>query len=267
MSTRSTITVAVVALNEAANLPGWLASTRWADARLVVDGGSRDATLDVARQGGARVLERAFDNFARQRNFALAACSTEWMLFVDADERPTPALVDELRWRLSHARVDAFRVPIRSRIFGRPFRFGGTQDDRPLRLVRRGAGWFQGHVHETFQCRGPRGTLSYGLTHVTYPDLPAYCRKVERYAALEVASRLEARCPPRLFDGWWRAPREVFRRLLWKQGWLDGPLGWRFAWLSGWSEWVVAERHRRAWHARHAATPVVEPRPVLAPGR
>jgi len=245
-----TITVAVVTLNEEQHMAEWLRATEWADERVVIDGGSHDATISIARESNARVLVRPFDNFANQRNVAIQAASCDWILFIDADERATPALVRELRDRVTFAREVAFRVPIRSRIFGKPFRFSGTQDDRPLRLLRRGAGRWHGAVHEVYQCRGPRGTLHGWLDHHTMPDRAAFYAKVERYTSLEAASRVAANRAPRWHERWVAPPREVFRRLLWKQGWLDGPAGWTFSVLSGWSEWVLACKHRELWQQR-----------------
>ncbi len=250
MSRQPTLTIAVIALNEAAQMPGWLAATAWADEQLVVDGGSHDTTALIAERHGARVLTHTFDNFAAQRNRALQAASSDWVLFVDADERPSPALRCELLTRLSTAREGAFRVPIRSTIFGRRFRFCGTQDDRPTRLVRRGQGAWVGAVHERYECAGVRGTITAHLDHTTIPDLATFQRKVERYTSLQAEQRVLDRRAPRWRERLIAPPREVFRRLLWKHGWLDGPEGWAFAVLSGWSEWVLARKHAQRWRER-----------------
>jgi glycosyltransferase involved in cell wall biosynthesis len=238
------ITAAVITLNEAANLPGWLAAHAWADERLVVDGGSGDGTADVARAAGARVLVGSFEHFAQQRNVALAAARGDWVFFVDADERPNAALVSDLRGRLAHCRQNAFRAPIRSSILGRRFRFSGTQDDRPLRLVRRGCGRWAGQVHEVLQVAGTRGELAGWLDHVTLPDVPALLKKINRYTTLAASARLAAGATPARSAAWLAPAREVFRRLCWKQGWLDGPEGWVFCLLSGLSEWVLEHKHR-----------------------
>jgi glycosyltransferase involved in cell wall biosynthesis len=248
MTHAPSITVATIVLDEARNLPGWLAATAWADERLIVDGGSRDDSVRLARRAGVRIVERSFDNFAAQRNSALQHATGDWVLFVDADERPTRSLVAELRRRLPDCRQDAFRVRIRSAIFGRPFRFSGTQDDRPLRLVRRGAGRWVGEVHEVLHVAGPKGELGW-LEHTTIPDLSTMLAKIHRYTQLAAAARVARDRRPRRIGRPLAAAREVFRRLLWKQGWLDGPEGWAFCLLSGVSEWVLETQHRRLWRA------------------
>jgi (heptosyl)LPS beta-1,4-glucosyltransferase len=247
MTPRPTITTAVIAQNEAAHIASLLQASAWCDETLVVDGGSRDETVSLARQSGARVVERRFDNFATQRNAALAAARTDWVLFVDADERPTPALIAEVRRRTQHERCAGYRIPIRSRILGRPFRFSGTQNDLPLRLVRREAARWSGEVHEICEVRGAVGRLDAFLEHETHADVATVLAKIERYTALAAAARTAGGEAPRRLDAWVRPPRELFRRLIWKQGWLDGPEGWLFAALSGYSEWVLARRHRRLW--------------------
>ena len=245
MKPRAKLTAAVIALNEQANLPGWLASLDWADELLVIDGGSTDETRHIAADAGARVLVRPFDNFCRQRNYALDEATGDWVFFVDADERPTPALRDEIRKTLDTARQAALRVPIRSSIFRRPFRFSGTQDDRPVRLVRHGAGRWTGEVHETLRTAGVVGQTRGWLQHQTMPDLPSFLAKMNRYTTLQAIERVKRGRPLRWSDAWIAPAREVFRRLIWKHGWLDGPEGWMFCVLSGLSEWVLAGKHRR----------------------
>jgi glycosyltransferase involved in cell wall biosynthesis len=250
MSNRPTITAVVIALNEAQRLPGWLASVAWADERLVVDGGSTDATVEIARRAGARVAVRTFDFFTPQRNYALEQARCEWVMFIDADERPTPALAAEIRRRLPGCRQDAFRLPIRSSVFGRRFRFSGTQDDRPVRLVRRDVAEWIGGVHTGLETPGPKGEMQGWIDHETMSDWASYWGKVERYTSLDAQLRVDAGQPPVWHDPWVLPVREVFRRLLWKQGWLDGPRGWAFCLASGLSEWELAIKHRRLWNAR-----------------
>jgi N-acetylglucosaminyl-diphospho-decaprenol L-rhamnosyltransferase len=253
---RPTVTAAVITLNEERNLAGLLPALDWADQIVVVDGGSRDATVAVARRHGCRVAVRPFDTFARQRNHALRLATGNWVLSIDADERPTPGLVAEIRRRITQSRADAFRVPIRSWIFGRRLRLSGTQDDWPVRLFRRRAGRWTGDVHEAVEVSGCVGRLRHWLIHHTTPDLETFLAKMHRYARLEATRRAAGGRRPAWHDTWIAPVREIFRRLIYKQGLLDGPAGWAFCLLSGLSEWVVAREHRRlsetVAHATHA---------------
>jgi N-acetylglucosaminyl-diphospho-decaprenol L-rhamnosyltransferase len=244
------ISIVCIVLNEEQNLPGLLERVGWADEVLVIDGGSRDATVEIARAFGATVYQRPFDNFARQQNFALSLARGDWVLSLDADERPTPAMIDEIRACVQQGRFDAYRVRVRSSIFGRRMRFSGTQDDRQVRLVRRGQAWWQGEVHETLEVAGAIGQLRSWLDHDPLPDLATFLAKMQRYTTLAAKARIAGGHPPRRSDAWLPPAREVFRRLLWKQGLWDGPQGWAFCFLSGLSEWVLADKHRRLWEAR-----------------
>jgi glycosyltransferase involved in cell wall biosynthesis len=271
MSTRPTISAVVIALDEERNLPGLLARLDWVDEVVVVDGGSRDATAAIARAWGARVAVRPFDDFAAQRNYALGLAGGEWVLSIDADERPLPGMPAEVRERTFEGQAAAFRVPIQSTIFGRRFRYSGTQDDRPVRVFHRDAASWEGDVHEVLRVKGKTGLLRQGLEHHTLPDVAAFLTKMERYTTLEAQARMAAGRPPRPRDRWIAPVREVFRRLVWKKGLLDGPEGWAFALLSGLSEWVLADKQQKLWSvsawsgergARSSELPLRLPRPA-----
>ena len=249
MTHRPTITAAIITLNEERMLPGLLAALDWVNEIVVVDGGSHDATVAVARQASCRVLEHPFDNYADQRNRAIDLATGDWILSIDADERPTPAMAAEVRRRLAHPRHTAFRVGIRSRIFGRRMRFSGTQDDWPIRLFRRGSARWSHQVHEVLHVSGRVGRLRYGFDHETLPDLAAFMGKMQRYTTLEADQRGAMRRAPRWREQWIAPAVEIGRRLVWKQGCFDGPQGWAFCLLSGMSQWVLARKHRRLWQA------------------
>lgn len=251
MISQPRLTVAILALNEERNLAELLPQLTWADETLVVDGGSRDRSREVAVQYGARVLWRRFDDFAAQRNHALDAATGEWVLMLDADERPTPRLVSEIAWRIATEKHAAYRTPIRSQIFGRQMRYSGTQDDQPIRLVRRNAARWHGAVHEACRVEGRIGRLRNWLRHCTLPSAEAFLDKMHRYTRLEAAARVARQEPPRRRDAWIAPPREVCRRLFWKLGVLDGPEGWAFCALSGLSAWVGAREHWKQWQQAH----------------
>ncbi len=243
-----TIGVAIIARDEAANLHSLLPTLAWADeVVVVVDAASADATADVARRHGAKVIERAFDRFAAQRNAALTACTTDWVLSLDADERLSPGFVGELGKVLTVSRCAGYRIRIHSRIFGRRFRFSGTQDDRPIRLFRPASAAWRGDVHEVVEVAGGVGQLRSTLEHDTLANLPVFLRKMQHYTALEAQARLAAGRRPWRGERWFAAAREFLRRLVWKHGWLDGPTGWAFCALSGLSAWVAVDRTNQLW--------------------
>ncbi|MGD9127890.1 MAG: glycosyltransferase family 2 protein [Planctomycetia bacterium] len=254
------VTAAIITYNEAENLAELLPLLDWAAEVVVVDSDSTDRTAEVACEHGARVIERPFDTFALPRNFAIEQVTTDWVLSIDADERPTPRLLDSIeravrRKRELSGQSDqcpvAYHVPIRSHIFGCPIRRSGTQDDRPIRLFRRDRARWTGEVHEVLGVDGPTGRLDGWLTHRTQHDLHTFLTKMNRYTTLDARARVEAGIRPRPLARAWRPVREVARRLIYKLGILDGPTGWAFCFLSGFYEYVLADKHRRYWKERN----------------
>ncbi len=230
------ITALIVARNEERNLPGCLDSVRFARERIVVvDAASDDDTLAVARRFAETVVVRPFDDFASQRNAGLARASGDWVLSIDADERATPDLADEIHQTLGDPdnTHSGFRIPIRSEILGRPFGYSGTQQDLPMRLFRRGCGSWTGQVHETVRLDGSIGRMRHPLEHRTIPDVRVFLRKIDQYTTLEAHDLYQSgdRCRTRDLT---LRPLWLFMKLyLYKQGFRDGLEGLMFCALSG----------------------------------
>jgi glycosyltransferase involved in cell wall biosynthesis len=241
------VSVLIVAKDEAENLAECLESVSWAYQRVVVvDQASKDGTLDIAQLGADIVSVRTFEDFASQRNAALALASGDWVFAIDADERATPEFWDELRERIADLTQPCagYRVPIRSVILGRPFRFSGTQHDRPLRLFRRGAGRWVGAVHETVDLAGEAGLLANPLQHRTLPDMNAFLRKINDYTTLESLKLEREGRPVRTGDLAIRPVWTFLKLYIGKQGFRDGPEGLAFCALSGVSVAVRSWKHR-----------------------
>ncbi|HZW32989.1 MAG TPA: glycosyltransferase family 2 protein [Isosphaeraceae bacterium] len=247
------VSVLVLARDEAHNLADCLAAVRWADQRVVVvDSRSRDATVEIARRAADVVAVRDFDDFASQRNAALALASGDWVLAIDADERATPALADEIRRWIADPDhpYRGFRVPIQSEILGRRFAFSGTQDDRPLRLFRRDSGRWVGRVHETVELRGPAGLVRNALRHRTIPTMTVFLDKINHYTTLDAEGLAAAKTPYRGRDLALRPLWTFFKLYILKQGFRDGIEGLLFCLLSGVSAAVRAWKHRELERGR-----------------
>ncbi|MBY0396824.1 MAG: glycosyltransferase family 2 protein [Thermoleophilia bacterium] len=237
------VSALILAKNEERNLPGCLESVNWAnEVIVVVDRASRDGTQAIAQRGADLVALRTFDDFAGQRNAALELASGDWVFAIDADERATPELAAEIR-----------RVPIRSIILGRPFRFSGTQHDRPLRLFRRGSGRWVGTVHETVQLNGTAGMLRHDLRHRTIPDMYTFLRKINEYTTLEAIRFDRERVPFRIRDLALRPFWTFVKLYIGKQGFRDGLEGLAFCALSGLSVAVRHWKHRELIRARRSS--------------
>lgn len=239
------VTVAIITRNEAARLPALLEALGPAAEVVVVDSCSTDNTAPLAREAGCRVFVRRFDDFASQRNAAIRRARMPWVLSIDADEMPLSGFWRSIGEVVERDRVAAARVPIRSEIFGRRFRFCGTQHDRPIRLFRRGTSQWHGEVHERLHVNGTVGTVRIGLRHDSIRNLQEFAVKMQRYTELEASRRVAEGQIPQAIDAWYRPAREIFRRMVFQLGALDGPEGIAFAALSGLSEWKLARAHRQ----------------------
>jgi glycosyltransferase involved in cell wall biosynthesis len=192
---RNSLSVAMIAMNEEANLPRTLESIRWADQIILVDSGSKDRTVEIARSFGAKTSYHAFAGHGEQKNVALDLCTCEWTLLLDADEVLTPELQAEILTLLSDLpEFDAYWIPRLNLYFGRWIRHGGFYPDRKLRLFRRGRARLSEGAgpHSTPQFKGPTGTLRHHMLHYGYPTLGGYFEHMSRYSS-EIAQLLRGR--------------------------------------------------------------------------
>jgi hypothetical protein len=261
-----TVTAAVIARDEERSIGECLASVAWADERLVlVDAATVDGTRDVARQRGARVVQRAFDTFAGQRDAALGLASGDWVLFVDADERVSPALRHEILARVRQpGQCVGFWIPRHNVLMGRVVRHAGWWPDYQLRLLRQGHARYDPRrvVHEVPLLDGPAGYLSEPLLHLNYASLAEFFAKQERYTRLEARRWLATyRRRPRLRSLVGQPLREFWRRYVTLEGYREGGLGLvlclSLAWYAGKAVWLARSGHsgpqlRHAGDAAHA---------------
>jgi len=195
---RKTLSVAMIAMNEEANLPRSLESVRWTDEIILVDSGSKDGTIEIAQSYGAKTSYQAFGGHGEQKNVALDLCTGDWTLLLDADEVLTPELQQEIRRLLSgengEPEFDAYWISRLNLFSGRWIRHGGFYPDRKLRLFRRGAARLSEGVgpHSTPQFSGPSGKLKHDMLHYAYPALTLYLEHMNRYSS-EIAQLLVER--------------------------------------------------------------------------
>ncbi len=227
------LSVTIIARDEELDLPECLASVAFADEIVLVDSGSRDRTRAIAQAAGAKVLERPFDDFAAQKQFALAQATGDWVLNLDADERCSGPLREALGAAMAREGVGGYRVRFETWLFGRRARFGGLGRERHLRLFRReGARYPPRKVHEGVEVAGEVRALDAPIHHYTYRSLEEYLDKINRYTGAAAADRFAAgRRSSRfaLARGLWG----FFRRYVLKLGFLDGRVGLVFALMSG----------------------------------
>ena len=225
MSKLSTITLA---LNEEANIVPCLESVAWADERIVVlDPRTTDRTAELARQAGARVVERPFVNFADQHQAALGLATHDWVFSIDADERATPELAEEICRATGQPSPVGWWVPRHNIIWGRQIRHTGWYPDYQLRLMRRSRVHYdpEREVHELVILDGEEGYLHNALVHYNYRTVAEFLHKTERYTAFEAGILRKAGVRPRLRSLVGQPLREFWRRYVEYQGYRDGGHG------------------------------------------
>ncbi len=249
------VSVAVVALNEEERLRACLESVVWADELVVVDAGSSDKTVAIAREFTDRVLFRAWDGYGTQKNFALDQCQGDWVLSLDADERVSEALRDEIRAVLEVEPAEAgFFLPRRNLFQGRWVRRGGLYPDWQLRLFRRGKGAFvERAVHESVRVDGPTGRLRAPLTHESYRSVADAVARLNRYSDLAAADLAASGRGGSLVDLLGRPVWRFVSMYILRAGFLDGWRGLVLAWLHAHYVFLRAAKVRERRSGRGAA--------------
>ncbi len=236
------LAVVILTKNEAAHITHCIESVRGlGDTVVVWDSGSDDATQQLAYLAGALVIERPFDNYAAQRQAALDTLNSEWVLFIDADERMTPALREEILRVIEEPEVDeraanGYWIPRRNVIVGREVRGGGFSPDYQLRLLRRSAARYDTarEVHEVVEVGGVEGRLREPLVHYNYGSWRQFHAKQRSYAAYEARILRGRGVHPRPHNFVLQPLREFRRRFVTLKGYRDGWHGLRLATLLAW---------------------------------
>jgi glycosyltransferase involved in cell wall biosynthesis len=180
------LSVTVITRNEAEHLDAALGSVGWADEIVVVDAESTDDTVAIARRHTSRVEVRPWPGYSAQKNYAASIASNDWILSIDADERVTPDLADEIRHLLhSDPPRRGYRVPRVTWYLGRWIRSTDWYPDYQLRLYDRRAGTWNGRrVHESVTLSDEPGVLRHDLQHFAYRDISDHISTIDRYTTL-----------------------------------------------------------------------------------
>lgn len=250
------VSVVIAARNEAGDIGECVRSVAWAREVLVVENDSTDDTVREARDAGATVFSHPFTTIGAQRNAAIARATQRWILVVDADERGTPALGEEVARLVASpsAATDgadgtpalprAYRAPRRNFFFGREIRHGGWERDRPVRLFDAALRYDERPVHEHVIVDGAVGTLREPLLHTPYASLDEYMEKLVRYSRAWAEQHYARGRRAGASDLVVRPMGRVFSMLLLRSGWRDGMHGVVLASLAAVS---VAAKYAQLW--------------------
>lgn len=234
------LTVCVIAQNEEQDLPRLLKSVEGiADEIVVVDGGSKDQTSEVAQELGARVFPHAFTNFAEQKNFAASQASHDWVFMLDADEELSGELKSSLiKWKTGKPKFPVYEMPRLTRYLGAWIHHSRWYPDWQRRIYRRDQAAFAGTVHEALRFEGRAGRLHGDLLHYTMSNFAEHEEKLERYTTgLAQQMFSEGR---RSWRGamWVATPWSWVRHFFLGAGFLDGYRGALIAQMAARGVWL-----------------------------
>ncbi len=240
------VSIVVLTRNEERNIEPCLETLQWADELLVLDSFSDDATVEIAQAMGAEVHQHPFVNYARQRNIGLQLSSKEWVFFVDADERVTPELAEEIRRVVDKTDFAGWWVPRKNYIFGKWIRHAGWFPDYQLRLLRRDkARYDEGReVHELVDLDGETGYLDSLMTHHNYDTIQQFRGKQDIYTSYEARMMLENGERAGIHNFVLQPLRQFHWRYVTLEGYKDGWEGLLLSLLMAYYEFV---RYKKLW--------------------
>lgn len=241
------ITAVILTLNEAAHIQPCIASLAWADRVLVFDSFSQDETVPLAQAAGAEIGQSRFENYAQQRNAALNSLTTDWVFFVDADERATPELAAEIRRVVAERLEMGWYVPRHNYLFGKLTLGAGWYPDYQLRLFKHGRVRYERPVHEIALVDGEIGHLEHPLIHYNYRDVAQFRAKQRAYTSYDASILHEQGVRPRPHSFILQPWRQFWWRYVTLKGVGDGWHGLRLSLYMGYYEWVKYRKLAALW--------------------
>ena len=240
------LSVTIITLNEADHIGAAIDSASWADEVIVVDAGSTDGTVDLARARGVTVATRPWTGYVDQKNYAAGLARNDWIFSLDADERITPALETEIRALLAGEPASrGYSVPRVTFHLGRWIRTTDCYPDFQTRLYdRRAARWRGKYVHESVAVDGAPGRLTSELQHYSFRDLRDQLDRINQYSTLAARQMHEAGRRAGPFDLLVHPPAAFLRNYVLRRGFLDGTAGLT---LSAVNAYAVFAKFAKLW--------------------
>jgi len=260
------LSVVILTKNEAEHIRDCIQSVAWAEEILVIDDDSTDDTVRIAKASGARVLRGTMENEGRHRNWAYAQAKHLWVLSLDADERVSPELAEEIqRSLISEPPWNGAVIPIRNYLGPHWLRCGGWYPAEKLRLFRRDRFRYEeALVHPRAFMPWPEGRLTGDILHFGYRDFEECFEKLNRHTSLEAQKWLKEGRKVSLLSALRRSLDRFLRAWIRKQGWREGFIGFVMAFYQGWYQWLSFLKH---WELKQTESTHGQPAEVGVPIR
>lgn len=227
----NTLSVIIICKNESAMIEECLQSVQWADEIILVDSGSSDDTLAIARGYTQKIYQHSdWQGFGMQKNRALSYATSDWVLSIDADERITDSLKSEIQQILSNPTHSVYQIPRRSWFLGKEIRHSGWNPDFVARLFKRGAAIFSNDlVHERLLYTEDSGFCASSLIHYSYQDLDQVISKMNLYSTAGAENKHQQHQTGNLSKAVLHGLAGFIKTYLIKKGFLDGKEGFILA--------------------------------------
>lgn len=217
------ITAVILTKNEEKNIVDCLEKLAFCDEVLVIDDNSEDRTVEISRKMKATVYIHSLNNdFSRQRNFGLEKAKGDWVLFIDADERVSSALAQEIFQAVKENKYDGFFIKRVDTIWGKRLKFGETGSKWLLRLGKKSAGKWAGIVHEGWLIRGKVEDLSNELDHYPHQSIGEFIKEINYYTTLRAQELFTGGVKVRWYHILLFPKAKFFVNYILKFGFLDG---------------------------------------------
>lgn len=230
------ISALLITFNEEVHIDAVIKNISFADEILVIDSFSTDQTINkLIEYKQVKVVQRAFKNFSDQRNFAIQQASHPWILFIDADERITKELKNEILKTLNiPTNVVAYKFKRKFVFKNKIIRFSGLQTDYIFRLFKKGSAKYKQNktVHEELEVTGISKTLTNNMLHYSFTDYLSYKKKTEHYGQLKAQELFNEGKKPNLFDFYIKPAYKFIYNYVFRLGFLDGKAGYTICKLN-----------------------------------
>lgn len=225
------VTAIIPTFNEEVNIENAIKNVLFADEILIIDSYSTDKTIEIAKKYNVKILQRKFDDFSTQKNYAIDRAKNDWILVLDADERLSKLAINEIiRLLDTNIQVDAFWMHRQNYLLNKKVNYSGWQNDKIIKLFNRQKARYDGKlVHEEINCTGKSTFLKNDLLHYTYKNNKDYKKKIALYSKLKAVESFEKGVKPNFYHFYIKPAYRFIYHYFIKLGFLDGGRGWIIA--------------------------------------